>query len=301
VPQGQTACRFRQTLAEQTVTLERIAEARIMIEQSRLLTLKAAHMMDTVGNKAARQRDRDDQGDRAEYGQKIVDWAIKAFGGGGTRTTTSWRRRSPRPALASGGRTGRSSPQSIGRLEIRRYQNTDPSRTGGGDPVVRRRRPGRGWAMAEPQGSTTNASGEPSRSEALRLSWRALVLHGQARGAVFPSPRIAGSRSLCRRLSDSPITWRASTASIFRLHLPPNFFKEIQRGNGSFIGPFLLRPMSAIRDDLVAKVWHLLRKILRDLDRQHHDVVIACNECGWHFDMCTTPGAISLPCESAAR
>ena len=45
---------FGRPLAEQTVTLERIAEARIMIEQARLLVLQAADRMDKIGNKEAR-------------------------------------------------------------------------------------------------------------------------------------------------------------------------------------------------------------------------------------------------------
>ncbi len=44
---------FGKPLAEQTVTLERIAEARIAIDQARLLVLKAADRMDKVGNKEA--------------------------------------------------------------------------------------------------------------------------------------------------------------------------------------------------------------------------------------------------------
>ena len=63
-----TRVAFGKPIAEQTVTLERIAESRIDIEQARLLTLKAAYMMDTVGNKVGAQGDRDDQGRGAEHG-----------------------------------------------------------------------------------------------------------------------------------------------------------------------------------------------------------------------------------------
>ena len=59
---------FGRPVAEQGVTRERIAEARIMIDMARLLALNAAWMMDTVGNKVGEDRDRDDQGGRAEHG-----------------------------------------------------------------------------------------------------------------------------------------------------------------------------------------------------------------------------------------
>lgn len=67
------------TPAQQTVTLERMAEARIMIEQTRLLTLKAAQMMDTVGNKAAIAMI---TVSARQAACQILDWAMQAFGGG---------------------------------------------------------------------------------------------------------------------------------------------------------------------------------------------------------------------------
>jgi acyl-CoA dehydrogenase len=75
---------FGKPLSDQSVSRERIAECRIMIEQSRLLTLKAAYMMDTVGNKVARKEIAMIKIAVPNMACKVIDWAIQAFGGGGT-------------------------------------------------------------------------------------------------------------------------------------------------------------------------------------------------------------------------
>jgi acyl-CoA dehydrogenase len=118
---------FGKPIAEQTVTQERIAEARIMIEQSRLLTLHAAHKMDTVGNKLARAEIAMIKVAVPNMACQVVDWAIQVHGGGGTSNDFG---------LAAAYATARllrlaDGPDEvhrnqIARLELRKYSNRRP-------------------------------------------------------------------------------------------------------------------------------------------------------------------------------
>ncbi|HTC14737.1 MAG TPA: acyl-CoA dehydrogenase family protein [Steroidobacteraceae bacterium] len=78
-----TRVAFGRPISEQSVTLERIAESRIRIDQARLLVYKAAWLMDTVGNKAARAEIAGIKIAAAETACQVVDWAIQAHGAGG--------------------------------------------------------------------------------------------------------------------------------------------------------------------------------------------------------------------------
>ena len=71
---------FGKPLSHQTVTQERIAEARCQIDMARLLTLKAAWMMDVAGNKTAKAEIAMIKVVAPNMACRVIDWAMQAFG-----------------------------------------------------------------------------------------------------------------------------------------------------------------------------------------------------------------------------
>jgi acyl-CoA dehydrogenase len=74
---------FGRRISEQSIWRERIAESRIQIDTARLLTLKAAYMMDTVGNKHAKAEIAMIKVLAPNVAQQVLDWSIQAHGAAG--------------------------------------------------------------------------------------------------------------------------------------------------------------------------------------------------------------------------
>lgn len=114
---------FGKTIAQQGVTVERIAESRILIEQARLLTLNAAHRMDTVGNKVAKADIAMIKVAAPKMACQVIDWTIQAFGGGGTNNdfgVASAYATARLLRLADG--PDEVHRNQIGKMELRKYQ-----------------------------------------------------------------------------------------------------------------------------------------------------------------------------------
>jgi alkylation response protein AidB-like acyl-CoA dehydrogenase len=115
---------FGKRIAEHSVWEQRVAEARINIDMCRLLTLKAADMMDKVGNKVARTEIAMIKVAAPRMALKVIDDAIQAWGGAGVTTDSGMAR------LYAGQRTLRLADgpdevhnRTIARLEFGKYSN----------------------------------------------------------------------------------------------------------------------------------------------------------------------------------
>jgi acyl-CoA dehydrogenase len=113
---------FGKRLSENDITLERIAQARILIDQARLLVLHAAGIMDTVGNKAAKQMIAEIKVAVPNVTLQVLDWAMQVHGGGGVSQAF------PLASMWAHSRTLRFADgpdevhrRQIGRLELRKH------------------------------------------------------------------------------------------------------------------------------------------------------------------------------------
>jgi acyl-CoA dehydrogenase len=114
---------FGRRVSEQGVTLERIADSRILIDQARWLVLNAAYMMDTVGNRAAKKEIAMIKVAAPNMALQVIDWAMQVHGGGGVSGDF------PLAAAYAGARTLRFADgpdevhrEQIGKLELSRHR-----------------------------------------------------------------------------------------------------------------------------------------------------------------------------------
>lgn len=124
---GANRVTWGKTLADRDNFMERVADARINIEMCRLLTLKAAYMMDTVGNKEARQEIAMIKVAAPNMALQVIDDAMQAHGGGAMsqafKLSYMWSRMR---ALRFADGPDEVHRQQIARLELRRQVNWPP-------------------------------------------------------------------------------------------------------------------------------------------------------------------------------
>ena len=117
---------FHRPVADQGVTRERIANARILIDQARFLVLNAAYMMDTVGNKVAQKEIAMIKVAAPSMACQVIDWAMQVHGGAGVSDDF------PLAAAYAQARTLRYADgpdevhrNQIGKMELARYMTLD--------------------------------------------------------------------------------------------------------------------------------------------------------------------------------
>ncbi len=109
---------FGKPIVRQSIWAHRIAEARCKIDQARLLTMHAAQMMDTVGNRVARKEIGMIKIVAPNVACEVIDWAIQAYGGAGVSDVT------PLAWMYAGARTLRlaDGPDEVHRAQVAKLE-----------------------------------------------------------------------------------------------------------------------------------------------------------------------------------
>ncbi|TYT27332.1 acyl-CoA dehydrogenase [Luteimonas viscosa] len=120
---------FGRAVAEYSVWRERIAQSRCLLDQARLMVMKAARMMDTVGNKAARAEIAMIKVIAPQAAEQVIDWAVQAHGAAGVSQDTFLARAwAHTRTLRMADGPDEVHREAIARIELKKYATTQGDR-----------------------------------------------------------------------------------------------------------------------------------------------------------------------------